>query len=368
MEEKYRKVKVSDWLGQDESDEEPQEPKRKAIIQSTPLVSKKLAIQQKLAELRAKKQQSAVKSSQKLKPPKKRVSDEMEDEMDLEKLMQSKKRDTLFHESDQEEYEDSRASENSSDAADDDGEDQDDEDEDADRLRFNKSDFSSQKNGRVLFELQKSFGADNRFKIDDDFADDVDLKRLPDKVKLSIASSGFDKLDTNEDEFERLKETEKSLDILQVLLPEANLFTKKKQIVEFKPVARFDPTSNNAAQLKAKPQEFFKGGSGSSVVGKSLAAIGKNLEKAAKKQVEITKGVDKVGNKIAKANELLRTSAQAYKKASTAADKDDPRPDDVGRHRVARDPSVPIVKVIDKKKWRELNKSKEELKTFKLFG
>lgn len=368
MEDKYRKVKVSDWLGQDESDEEVLVPKRKPITQATPLANKKLAIQEKLAQLRAEKKQSTAKTQQKAKPSKPRVSEPMDEEMDLEKLMQSKKKDTLFHESDQDEDEDSRASENSENGADDGSEAQEGANEGFDQLRFGKSDFSNQKNGRLLFELQKSFGGDTRFKIDDDFADDVDEKRLPDKVKLSIASSGFDKLDTNEDEFERLKETEKSLDILQVLLPEANLFTKKKQIVEFKPVARFDPTSNNSAQLKAKPQEFFKGGSGSSVVGKFMPGMGKNLEKVVKKQVEISKGVDKVGTKIAKANELLRNSAQAYKKASTAADKDEPRPEDVGRHRVARDPSVPILKVIDKKKWRELNKSKEELKTFKLFG
>ncbi len=40
------------------------------------------------------------------------------------------------------------------------------DDEDDDAARFEKHDFEDDKKGRLMFELQKSFGGDKRFKLD----------------------------------------------------------------------------------------------------------------------------------------------------------------------------------------------------------
>lgn len=372
MEAEYRKVQVSEWLGQDDSSDEAPVTRPNQHTSKIAKLTKAQLLKQKIARIRAEKTQpetKAKKSSTKRAAPVARFEEE---ELDVDKLMMTKKKDTLLHDSDAEEDEESRASDRSE------GDDGDESAEvpvskkkgspNLDQSRFEKLSFDGGKNGRLLFELQKSFGGDSRFKLEEEFADDVDVTRLSEKVKLSIASSGIDQLATNEDEFERLKETEKGLDILQGLLPSANLFIKKKTITEFKPVARFDPTSTYSTQLKAKPQEFFKGGSGSNMVGKKAQPLGKDVQKLQKKQVQMSKGVDKLATKLAKANDLLRQSAMAYKTASTAEDKDLPNPFNQGRVIQTRDPSIPIIKEIDKQKWKEMNKSKEELKTFKLFG
>lgn len=51
-----------------------------------------------------------------------------------------------------------------------------------DAFNKNRSIFDTKK-GQVLFELQKSFKGDNRFKMDSRFAEDIEVDKLPNTIK-----------------------------------------------------------------------------------------------------------------------------------------------------------------------------------------
>lgn len=52
--------------------------------------------------------------------------------------------------------------------------------------KFSQNDLFQSKNGKIFFELQKSFGGDSRFKMDDRFKDDIQENLLPESVKLNF--------------------------------------------------------------------------------------------------------------------------------------------------------------------------------------
>lgn len=48
-----------------------------------------------------------------------------------------------------------------------------------------KKEFLGNK-GKVLLDLQTSYGADSRFKIDKKFKDDINISKLPDSIKYAM--------------------------------------------------------------------------------------------------------------------------------------------------------------------------------------
>ncbi len=180
--------------------------------------------------------------------------------------------------------------------------------------------------------------------------DDIQEEKLPEKVKLSIASSGFDRLETSKKELDQTAERERSLDILQQILPEADLRLKKKPIQEFKAVARYDPTGAFSAKLEVQPQSME--------VKQEQAQSGKKAREAAGHPLEIRKGVDVQQLKRMKATELLRSANEAFATQSQAG-ASKPRLQQKKRK---------VVKEVKKQKWEDISKHKEELREFRLFG
>lgn len=179
--------------------------------------------------------------------------------------------------------------------------------------------------------------------------DDLQEDRLPEKVKLSIASSGFDRLETSKKELEQTNEKERSLDILQQILPDADLRVRKKQIQEFKAVARYDPTGAFSSKLEVQPQSME--------VKKEQALSGKKAKPAETKQLEISKGIDIQQLKKMKATEILKNANAAF----AVSEQGDARSK-------LKQKKKKVVKEVKKQKWEEISKQKEELKEFRLFG
>jgi len=51
----------------------------------------------------------------------------------------------------------------------------------------------------VLFELQKSYKGDSRFKLDERFAEDIDADKLPNSIKLLTTGIDFKNLSDGSD-------------------------------------------------------------------------------------------------------------------------------------------------------------------------
>lgn len=177
--------------------------------------------------------------------------------------------------------------------------------------------------------------------------DDIDEEKLPEKVKLSIASSGFEKLAINKREMEHEQEKDRGLDLLQQVLPEANLNVKKKKIVEFQPVARFNPDSTFVSTLVAKKPEKPK---------QPIKMKGKDLKPG---DLKIKKGMDKAEINKKKADEILKKTTEAYLKNSNS---------EKGREMKRKEKQVKIIKEVKKENWNEIKEKAGELKEFKLFG
>lgn len=179
--------------------------------------------------------------------------------------------------------------------------------------------------------------------------DDIQEARLPEKVKLSIASSGFERLATSKKELEQTNERERSLDILQQILPDADLRLKKKPVQEFKAVARYDPTGAFSAKLEVQPQSME--------VKQEQALSGKKNKLAEGAQLEIRKGVDLHLLKKMKATERLKQASAAF--AGSESERPGARLQQKKRK---------VVKEVKKQKWEDISQRKEELREFRLFG
>jgi len=228
---------------------------------------------------------------------------------------------------------------------------------------FERTDFEDPEKGRLLFELQKSFGGDKRFRLGKEFLDDIEEKKLPEKVKLSIASANVGKLQHTEDDRERTRERDHILDILQQVVPDADLRIKK-DVKEFKAVARFDPRGTFASQLTVKANPPVQTHAKNSKV--------TDQKKIAPAPMAISKGIDKKNASINRANEILAKSAQKYLDSSTNPSKKtlnskSGNPHINGQGGERQEVKRKIVKEIKRKKWEEISKEKETLKEFKLF-
>ena len=177
------------------------------------------------------------------------------------------------------------------------------------------------------------------------FMDDLDEEKLTEKVKLSIQSAGFDKLDTSKKELDHTREKERGLDILQQILPNADLRTAKKEIKEFQAVARYDPTGNFSSQFEKKP-DTMQEKKEQAQSGKKVKIEGKNLE--------ISKGLDIRNLKVIKANHILKYSTEAF-----AVEE---------KKNGVKKKKKKVIKDVKKQKWADISKEKEALKEFKLFG
>lgn len=216
-----------------------------------------------------------------------------------------------------------------------------------------------------MAEIRDSDSIKSRLVLIYRFMDDLEEERMPERVKLSIASAGFSKLDTEKDEMNNTLEKERNFDILQQLLPDANLkvFTKPKN--EFKVVTRYDPTALTASlhetkvmpkkakkTLQAKKGENLKGHHG-----------GKNLD--IDMNLDIKKGIDKKKVQIDRADRIIQKSIGLF---AANSNKDGTmiecqnaalKPKKIKKH---------MVKEIKKEKWNEIAVQKKDLSGFKLFG
>ena len=212
----------------------------------------------------------------------------------------------------------------------------------------------------------------SRFLAQASFMDDIEEEKLPERVKLSIASAGIGKLDTAEQEMDLTKEKERGLDILQQLLPEADLASRHKPIKEFKAVTRYDPTSQASAQFEvknlSKQQTSISGKKKDS--SKPELAAGKKL--SGESNLKIMKGIDKKKAQIEKANQILKKSIDIFEKATV---KPHGKLGPNGQNQNSAGSKVPAVKVkrhvvkeVKSQKWKDISAQKSELKEFKLFG
>eukprot|EP01017_Pseudomicrothorax_dubius_P020151 TRINITY_DN22082_c0_g1_i1.p1 TRINITY_DN22082_c0_g1~~TRINITY_DN22082_c0_g1_i1.p1 ORF type:complete len:267 (-),score=109.34 TRINITY_DN22082_c0_g1_i1:88-888(-) len=233
-------------------------------------------------------------------------------------------------------------------------------------LSKKKSVFDT-KEGKVLFELQKSFKGDKRFQLDQRFQDDINYDRLPNMVKLS-AQNYFEDLDDlmvfnkklekpaedgingEQEEQEILKkEKENQLSILREMFPDEKIPTKikEREAKETKKrqdpvIQRFDPTSKKSTALvqQAKPK---------------VENQPKGKKNELKKEPKIEKGVDKVYLKKMKAEAKLK-EAQARVNVSKKVEESAS--------------ALPVVKKkeIDYDKWKSLLVKEDSSGGFKLFG
>lgn len=214
-------------------------------------------------------------------------------------------------------------------------------------------------------EIVDLFWAKSRRFLAFSFIEDLEEEKMPEKVKLSIASAGFANLETRKEEMDHTLEKERHMDILQQILPNADLRIKPKPVKEFKAIARYDPTSLTASQFETK----------SALKTASFEMNGKKLEKKGPLKAGVTekhssslniqKGIDKKKASDDKVDQILKKTIDIFAKSSTKTSK----PSETTAKQV---PKVvekrKIVKEIKKQKWTEISQQKEELKQFKLFG
>lgn len=133
--------------------------------------------------------------------------------------------------------------------------DDDDDEEEQEKMKenferaLNKKQFQGEK-GKMLFDLQKTYASDLRFKIDDKFKDDISYKKLPSSLKSQIKSKAketdefsYNNIDKEPKDEELLNEKHKNLSILSSVLPTSVYLEHKPKETKTKNllVKRFDP-------------------------------------------------------------------------------------------------------------------------------
>lgn len=144
-----------------------------------------------------------------------------------------------------------------------------------------KHDLFTSQNGRVLFELHKTFKGDKRFQLDERFLDDIEEKKLPESILLNykydeqIHIKKFSKkkeeiaekeknsnnslikeygVITNDDEL--WKEKEKYYKILEKVCNSE--IRRPKKIIKHIQMRKYDPTKLNSKDLLVKVKKIEK--------------------------------------------------------------------------------------------------------------
>lgn len=197
------------------------------------------------------------------------------------------------------------------------------------------------------------------------FMDDIEEERMPERVKLSIASAGFTKLDTGKEEMDHTLEKERHFDILQQILPNANLKMKPKPAKEFKAFTRYDPTALTASQHETKLPTKQEVSNSQSKKGNKDKAQKSGKSHNEELTLGIKKGVDKNKAKIERADKIIQKSIDIF-----AANSKKPKSETAMKNPVQKAVKIKkhIVKEIKTQKWNEISSQKKELKEFKLFG
>lgn len=133
------------------------------------------------------------------------------------------------------------------------------------------------------------------------FYDDIEEDKLPDAVRLNVESGLHQEMKANEEELDYEAELNRNLDMIQKILPNANLRTKSKPMLKkYNTIKRFDPRSQYNDNLKDKSH---------------LKTIKAKEKKDRKKKHEmmIKRGIDKRKRKIMNANLLLGKSLGTLK-------------------------------------------------------
>ncbi|KAL4465234.1 hypothetical protein ABPG74_001948 [Tetrahymena malaccensis] len=85
--------------------------------------------------------------------------------------------------------------------------------QDADRFNQDSNTIFDTKKGQVLFELQKSYKGDERFKLDKRFAEDIDAQKLPNTLKQLTTGIDFENLSDGSDyEFKKRQSKQKKIE------------------------------------------------------------------------------------------------------------------------------------------------------------
>ena len=121
-----------------------------------------------------------------------------------------------------------------------------------------KDKLFSGKNGRVLFELQKSYKGDDRFKLDERFIE-IDKEKLPERLFLNFDKEEDESIDMEGDgeavDMDLEKEKYNYYRIMEKVLGIELNRPRKKKVASG--IMRFDPSKLSSEDLivKAKPIE-----------------------------------------------------------------------------------------------------------------
>lgn len=150
-----------------------------------------------------------------------------------------------------------------------------------------KKQFLGEK-GKYLFYLQNTYSSDSRFKLDNKFKGDIDLKKLSSKIKNSNNNNKdeYDYKDNNilaEDENIQ-EEKNKNLFILSNILPNSAFLDHKKKESNIKNIIqkRFDPLLNlgdfSVEPLKVEDKKKKKENGNKIILEKGVQVFGDSLE------------------------------------------------------------------------------------------
>eukprot|EP00826_Nyctotherus_ovalis_P009829 TRINITY_DN12602_c0_g1_i2.p1 TRINITY_DN12602_c0_g1~~TRINITY_DN12602_c0_g1_i2.p1 ORF type:complete len:154 (-),score=55.14 TRINITY_DN12602_c0_g1_i2:713-1174(-) len=129
---------------------------------------------------------------------------------------------------------------------------------------FKKDEFEGIQ-GHAMLELKKTFKGDPRFKLTKLFAGDIEMKKLPNKVKQQLTETELNdtvrKVEKGEEEI--MREKRKGLEILGEIVPKSELHFSLKRMEQPQKVKRsyvtprYDPALGVGTEFVVISQEML---------------------------------------------------------------------------------------------------------------